>query len=237
MPAEKLRDLRETFTVFTNSKFKKYMMVLKNKVMKENKNWPEPWEDSTAKENAKLLLLQDFETYYNMDSDTFWKLELLFQQYPFKYFEVQLNKLKPVIKRDLDIVRTDEAALRHDQLIIPIKTKTEYDDPRWDCHPAKKLLKIDVDENKHKVMTPRELWKARKEYQDFTNRFKDTCKGKKDFQKHIYQEVYSQNQSAYWQYFKEQKKKNARNQEINRILVIMNVEMNTFFCHQSQTQD
>ena len=191
-------------------------MVLKSEVMKENKNWPEPWEDSTAKENAKSLLLQDFETYYNMDSDTFWKLELLFQQYPFEYFEVQLNKLKPVIKRDLDIVRTDEVALRHDRLIIPIKTTTEYGDPRWDRHPAKKLLKIDVDENKHKVMTPRELWKARKEYQDFTNGFKDTRKGKKVFQKHIYQEVYSRNQSAYWQYFKEQKKK--KTQEIRKAI-------------------
>ena len=86
-------------------------------------------------------------------------------------------------------------------------------------------------------MTPRELWKARKEYQDFTNGFKDTRKGKKVFRKHIYQEVYSRNQSAYWQYFKEQKKKkrkksgkqsHPRNNECGNEHV---------FRHQSQTQD
>ena len=38
MPAEELRDLRETFKVYTKSIFKNYTMVLKNEVRKENKN-------------------------------------------------------------------------------------------------------------------------------------------------------------------------------------------------------
>ena len=85
MPAEELRDLRETFKVYAKSTFKNYTMVLKNEVMKENKNWPEPWKDNTAEVHAKTLLLQDFETHHTMNSDTFWKLDLLFQQYPLEF--------------------------------------------------------------------------------------------------------------------------------------------------------
>ena len=96
-----------------------------------------------------------------------------------------------------DIVKVDEAALCHNRLITPIKTTTESGNPRLDRHPAKKLLKMDVDEKKYKVMAPRDIWKSRKEYQDFTNGFKDICKGKKAFRKHIYQEIYDQNQSTY----------------------------------------
>ena len=47
-------------------------------------------------------------------------------------------------------------------------------------------------------MASRELLKSWKEYQDFTNNFKDICKGKNVFLKHIYQEIYRQNQFAYW---------------------------------------
>ena len=55
-------------------------------------------------------------------------------------------------------------------------------------------------------MAPQDIWKSQKDYQDFTNGFKDICKDKKVFRKHIYQEIYGWNQSAYWLYVKEQKK-------------------------------
>ena len=79
MSAEKFRVLRETFKVYTKSTFKNYTMVLKNEVTKENKNWLEPWKVNTAEAHAKTLLLQDFETHHAMNSDTFWKLDPLFQ--------------------------------------------------------------------------------------------------------------------------------------------------------------
>ena len=60
MPVEELRDLQEFFKVYTKSIFKNYTMVLKNEVMKENKNWPKPWTDNTAEAHVKTLLLQGF---------------------------------------------------------------------------------------------------------------------------------------------------------------------------------
>ena len=74
-----------------------------------------------------------------------------------------------------------------------IRSVCESGDPRWDRYPVKILLKKDVEENKYKVMAPRELWKFRKKYQDFTNDFKYICKGKNDFWKHIYQAIYGKN--------------------------------------------
>ena len=96
--------------------------------------------------------------------------------------------------KNKDLVKVDEAAFRHDQLIISIKTTTESGDPQWDQHPAKKLLKKNTDEKKDKVITPRELWKSRKDTKTLPMVY------------NLYQEIYDQNQSAYWQYVKEPKR-------------------------------
>ena len=99
MPVEELRDLQETFKVYAKSTFKNYTMVLKNEVMKENKNWPGPWKDNTAEAHAKTLLLKDVETHHVMNSDVFWKLDLLFQQYPLGFFKIHLDWLKMEIEK------------------------------------------------------------------------------------------------------------------------------------------
>ena len=98
--------------------------------------------------------------------------------------------------KNKDIVDFDEACLRHDRLIIPLKTTTKSGAPRWDQHVAKKLLKKDVTAEKYKEMNPKELRESRKEYQDFTPAV---------FRKHIHQEIYSQYSTAYWQYKAEEK--------------------------------
>mmetsp|Transcript_39926 Transcript_39926/g.40441 ORF Transcript_39926/g.40441 Transcript_39926/m.40441 type:complete len:83 (+) Transcript_39926:475-723(+) len=82
---------------------------------------------------------------------------MLFQQYPLEFSEIHLDWLKIEIKKNKHIIKVDEAAFCHDRLIIPIKTTTESGDSQWDRHPAKKLLRKDVDEKKYKVMALREL--------------------------------------------------------------------------------
>ena len=94
MLAEEMQDLQGTFKVYTKSTFKNFTMVLKNEIMKENKNWPESQKDNTAEAHAKTLLLQDFETHHAMNSDVFWKLDPLIQQYPLEFFEIHLDWLK-----------------------------------------------------------------------------------------------------------------------------------------------
>ena len=130
MSAEKLQKLKPSFGAYQKGKFKDYAMALKSEVMKENKNWPEPWKDSRSEGHAKSLLLNDFDTHYTMNSKKNWELSPLFQQYPFEYFEIHLNRLKKQMAKNKDIIKADEAALRHDRLIIPIKMTTEIVDPR-----------------------------------------------------------------------------------------------------------
>ena len=114
MPAKELQDLQETFKVYAKSTFKNYTMVLKNEVMKENKNQPKPWKDNTAEAHAKTFLLQDFETHHAMNSDVFWKLDPLFQQYPLEFFETHLDQLKIEIEKNKDVIKVDEVAFCHD---------------------------------------------------------------------------------------------------------------------------
>ena len=77
MSAEKLQKLKPSFGVYQKSKFKGYVMTLKNKVMKENKNWPEPW-NIQLEGHAKSFFLNDFETHYTMDPKFFGNYPLCF---------------------------------------------------------------------------------------------------------------------------------------------------------------
>ena len=87
MTAENLQKLSPAFGVYQKGKFKEYVITLKNEVMKEKKNWPDPWGKSEAKEHAKSLLLDDPDgTYQAMELEEFWNLSPLFQQYPLEYF-------------------------------------------------------------------------------------------------------------------------------------------------------
>ena len=181
------------------------MITMKNEVMKVNENWPEPWDKSRAMDHAKSLLLHDSDgTYKAMDLQTFQKLSPLFEQYPLEYLERYLENFRKKMAKNKEIVDFDEACLRHDRLIIPLKMTTKSGAARWDQHVAKKLLKEDITGKKHKEMNPKELRESRNEYQAFTP---------KVFRKHIHQEVYGQCSTAYWQYKtqkKEEEKKNIR---------------------------
>jgi|TARA_B110001452_G_scaffold129238_1_gene107437 hypothetical protein len=200
MPAEELQELRESFKVYQKSKFKGYVISLKNEVMKVNPNWPHPWEKSPAKDHAKSLLMEDSDgTYQSKDSKTFWNLSPLFQAYPLENFEKYLSTMKSAIRENKRFINGDEAALRHDRLILPPKKTTKDGKPRWDRHDAKKLLKIDIMGKKHETMKPEQLLNSREEFQAFANGFADVREGKSVFRKHIFQEVYGQEQSAYWQ--------------------------------------
>ena len=173
--------------------------------MKVNENWPEPWDKSQAMEYAKSLLLQDSDgTYQAMSLKSFSKLSPLFEQYPLEYLKRYLENFRKKMAKNKEIVDFDEACLRHDRLIIPLKMTTKSGAARWDRHVAKKLLKEDITAKKHKEMNPKELRESRNEYQAFTP---------KVFRKHIHQEVYGQCSTAYWQYKtqkKEEEKKNIR---------------------------
>ena len=55
----------------------------------------------------------------------------------------------------------------HDRVLFPRKLKNQRGELVFDLHPAKLLLRQDIEEKKHIGKTPRELWNARIEYQQF----------------------------------------------------------------------
>ena len=62
-------------------------------------------------------------------------------------------------------------------------------EPEWVDHEARELLAIDMDNNLHKRMAPRELYMRRLQYQEFSL---ETFRG------HIYQEEHTRKWKAQW---------------------------------------
>ena len=109
--------------------------------------------------------------------------------------------MKKAIGENKGIVDIDEGNLRNDQSILPLQRQQ----PRTASLDGigmlqKKLLKGDIITKKNERVKPKQLLNSRKEYQDFVNAFTDLRISEKYFRKHIFQEVYGQNQSAYWQH-------------------------------------
>jgi len=77
---------------------------------------------------------------------------------------------------------------------------------RWTGSAAEKLLKLDVNAEKHRELKPKDLYASRVEYQHFSL---------DEFRKHIHQEASSRLQKSYWLARKakkeEEKKKACRN--------------------------
>ena len=156
----------------------------------------EPWRNSEAKAQVKLLIESD-ELYMNMCEHELYLLSELFQQYPEDRFVINVANLKKSIKDHRQQVERQEAALEHDRQLFPKQQSTFWGYPRWDTHDANHLLRKDVQQKKQTSMQPKELHATREEYHT------DFHLGV--FRKHIYQEEYKQSGRSYWMNKKKEK--------------------------------
>ena len=89
------------------------------------------------------------------------------------------------LRKQLEVGETraikDAAALVLDRQTFKKKTHNTLDLPNWDQSDAQRLLKIDIDNNKHNTMTPKDLYESRPEYHKVLSL--------KVFRSHIFQEV------------------------------------------------
>jgi len=99
---------------------------------------------------------------------------------PFPQFKARLKDHRKQVKERLTQSRAEARALEHDRAIFPRKDRNSRGELVFDLHPAKLLLRQDVQANKHKVMKPKELQRTRAEYLEFDGR---------KFKERIYQEV------------------------------------------------
>jgi hypothetical protein len=176
--------------------------------MPTNKSKSEtPWRDS----QAKCLLVEGLTagtiplTSHDMPPKEVYNLHDEFKQFKYANFRTNLNNLRKDFIDRRKRSAFDEAALKNDRQLVQRGTQTHRGYPFWPETEASKLLEIDLKEGKHRQMKPAALYTTRPEYQVFPlDVFRD----------HVHQELRSQRERPYWLHKKEQRKKQARGENI-----------------------
>jgi len=158
--------------------------------MPKKKNEVE-WKDSLAK---RLLWKDLFNGDIPLYSDEMGPQEVYLQRpefsdFAYEKFRDHLNDLRKKVIEDKERAISDSAALAHDRQIFPKKPTNHRGEPRWEGSEAERLLHVNMDNKKHEVMAPKELYQTRKEY--YENYSLDVFRG------HIYQEQRCRKYIAY----------------------------------------
>jgi hypothetical protein len=89
-----------------------------------------------------------------------------FTEFAYNNFRSNLRYLRKDIisTRAQDV--SDSTALANDRRIHPKKALNHRGEPRWEGSEAERLLRLDMDEEKHRTLKPRELYMTRQQYHD-----------------------------------------------------------------------
>jgi hypothetical protein len=90
-----------------------------------------------------------------------------FRKVPFEQFKAKLKDHRNQVQRMINASAEEELALAHDRALHPQKTHNHRGEPVFDVSRAKLLLREDVKNKLHTVMTPSELRESRNEYKLF----------------------------------------------------------------------
>lgn len=96
-----------------------------------------------------------------------------FNSVPFTQFKARLKDHRQQVGARISRSAIEADALVHDRILFPRNEKNARGELVFDLHPAKNLLRADIDEGKHNELTPSQLQKTRPEYMLFAaNKFK-----------------------------------------------------------------
>jgi hypothetical protein len=87
-----------------------------------------------------------------------------YQDYPFDRFKENVANLKKSIAENFAIVDKDIEIVREELRNFPQSTEGCRGYPRWDKHPAKSLLRKDIEEGKYELGKAKQFQKSRVEY-------------------------------------------------------------------------
>jgi hypothetical protein len=144
-----------------------------------------------CKSKAKKLIVQGLENGHITDLMT---PAVVFDKYDskhhehfkfvgFRLFPERLKRLRAKYTERENFCERDAAALAHDRRLYPSTEYTEKGIPIWrKTSTIRQLLSQDIVDNKHKEMSPEELWESREEYKK---------NDLKTFRNHIYSTVKS----------------------------------------------
>lgn len=119
----------------------------------------------------------------------------IFLAYEFKNFKNNLNTLLKSHISNQNLASFDSEALVHDMKLH--QPSMESTSTEWNGSDAQKSLRADMDLQRHKILSPKDLWNTRPEYKRFAL---------KVFRDHIYQEERRCGSAAFWQTTKKKKK-------------------------------
>jgi hypothetical protein len=137
---------------------------------KKKKDDPPPvWRNSMAKK----LLEEDLKSGripIDHDPEDVYLQRTEFFDFEYEHFRARLRDLRDVMINHLDRAASDSAALAHDRqaACYPKPTHDHRGKLRWEGGEAERLLRIDMENGKHKRMKPELLHITRGEYQHYT---------------------------------------------------------------------
>jgi hypothetical protein len=194
MSAEQVYDMHGG--IYHKYNFKKFKTNLENLRKKG-----ETWKKSHAKAHLVTAIISG-EVTESMSAEQVYNMHGgIYHKYKFKNFKTNLKNLRVKIGEEYQRVQDDYMAYSHDAALIKTLRASEPPHPvAWHRSDAKYLLIQDINQGRHKVMKPQELYWARPEYHENFDL--------KTFRNHIYQEVDGRAKRT-WRYQKKQKRAKA----------------------------
>jgi len=93
-----------------------------------------------------------------------------FEDWPFakELYDGRLSRLQDVIGKRQKWTDYDTVALKKDREIFPVRQFNSKNEPVWKGSEADTWLRMDIQDELHLTMKPKELWKTRECYQSFS---------------------------------------------------------------------
>jgi hypothetical protein len=185
--AAEVYEMHVEFKTIPYKNFKTNFKRLQDKI--EAKGLPKKkWRNSKEKEMLRKDIL-DGKTEGKPVADVY-AMHVEFKAFSFNNFKSNYSRLSDAIDRQLELANDDTAAFYNDTIAWKNRPPpSQLRKPFWDTHAAKKLLKKDIDAEKHKKMKPKELQSTRAEYMEFDLEV---------FRKHIHQELRDRANAGWW---------------------------------------
>ena len=175
-------------------------------------------KEKTPWDKAKPLLLKlhlDGTITNAMKPRDVWAMQQEFVDVKCENFCTNFATMKRTIRKQRHHADVDEAGCLDD---IAIHSLASSSDGCWDGSEAQRLLKLDMEKNRHKNVKPELLWITRPEHQKFKL---------EKFRGHIHQELRSDRETLHWIV---KKKKKEQMKESTRFGKKVNKEDMDFLC-------
>jgi len=175
---------------------------------------------------GREILLEDLEPGGLLQDQDHQPVEVLYRFYKklpefegvcLPQFQKQLKLHRNQALDSRALSKRDAEFLQHDRALHPRKKHNHWGEPVWDVHKAKKLLRKDIERDRHLTMTPSELRQKRSEYREFSMT---------KFREHIYQEVRGQNFLYFLELKRAKQRPSAPRTKVDLTVDVLIQEMN-----------